>query len=467
MAIQATPTNAAELLRIREARWLRVPVFARFVFTGFGALSLVGSGLAPSVVIPVLVAVGVTVGVNLFFLHLLRQTRGLEIVGLGGVAIDALNMVAGPFIWYQVLAQANLPVAELVKTPLILSQLTYIVINSLALRPLYPLILTAVGISVEGGLLVLARMDPTVVWGEDPSRVFAGTVASAGLFVAHAIFLGIVGGALVFMTRGARRTFRDAVELEVRQARLLREQGEIVMEGRLASIGRLVAGLSHELNTPVAALRSNATTMRAALEHVRAALPETDSRTEQILQSLEDGSQGNIEASRRVDATLQTLRSFARLDNAELGHSDVGADLDAALALIPPNTIGQARVERSYGDVPRIECFPRRLNQAFITLLTNAFEAIDGDGTVRVTTRVEDGKVEVEIEDSGRGVPPEQLEHIFDVHLGAAKGARVAAGFGLAAANSIALEHGGSIEAQSVVGQGTSFVVRLPLRQDR
>ena len=168
VASQATPTSAAELLRIREARWLRVPVIARFVFIGFGALSLFGSGLSPSMMILICVALGIVIGVNLYFLHLLRKVRRLELVGIGGVMLDALNMIAGPVIWYQILAQGNLPVAELVKTPFILAQITLIVINSLALRPLYPLILTAVGILVEGGILVLARADPAVVWVEDP-----------------------------------------------------------------------------------------------------------------------------------------------------------------------------------------------------------------------------------------------------------------------------------------------------------
>ena len=274
-------------------------------------------------------------------------------------------------------------------------------INSLALRPLYPLILTAVGILVEGGILVLARADPTVVWVEDPALVFAGAASSVGLFIAHAIYLGIVGGALAFMTRGARRTFRDAVELEVEQARLLREQGEIVMEGRLVALGKLVAGLSHEINTPVAVLKSNATTIGTALKLIRGALPKTDPKMERVLDVPRQGEQRKhrgertgrrllfftlnredfsfvihldrqprtsrrreaqtgsrarsertldaVEHSRTLmewwpflifhrgglrikvinnNATLQTLRSFARLDNAELGHSDLSADLD-------------------------------------------------------------------------------------------------------------------------------------------
>lgn len=444
-----------------------MPVVARLILTAFGGLSVFESGLSPSVMGLVFVALGITIAVNVYFLRLLGEVRRLEFVGLGGVTFDAINMIAGPIIWYQILALADLPVAELVKTPFILSQLTLIVINSLSLRPLYPLILTAVGILVQCGILLVARMDPTVIWAEDPGSIFTGETSSVGLFTAQAFYLGIVGGLLAWMTRAARGTFQDAVELEVEQARILREQGEIVMEGRLAALGNLVAGLSHEINTPVGALRSNATTIGAALKRIRAALGETDPKTERVLKSLEAASKGNIEASMRVDATLQTLRSFARLDQAQIGQSDLAADLDSALALIPPKTIGQARVERNYGDVPSIECFSNRLNQVFTTLLTNAFEAIDGDGIVRVSTRVKNGEIEIEIEieDSGRGIPPEQLERIFDVHLGA-KGVRIAAGFGLAAAYSIARGHGGTIEAHSAVGHDTSFIVRLPLQQE-
>lgn len=416
--------------------------------------------------IPVFVALAITIGVNLYFLRLLRQVRRLELVGLAGVMFDAVSMIGSPFIWYQILAQANLSVAELVKTPFILGQITLVVINSLALRPLYPLILTAVGIMVEGGLLITARADPTVVWSEDPSRVFASDTSSVGLFLAHAFYLAIVGGALAFMTRGARRTFRDAVALEVEQARFLREQGEIVMEGRLAALGGLVAGLSHEINTPVAVLRSGATTVGTALKRIRGTLPRTDQEMERVLDALDGTSQASIEASDRVDATLQTLRSYVRLDNAELGHSDLATDLDGVLELIPLETIGRTRVERDYGELPRIECFPRRLNQVFITLLTNAFEATDDDGAVLVTTRNENGGVEIEIRDSGRGLSPDQVERIFDVHVGVTRGSRVGAGFGLAACYQIVRDHRGTIEARSVVGQGTSFIMHLPLRQE-
>jgi two-component system NtrC family sensor kinase len=113
--------------------------------------------------------------------------------------------------------------------------------------------------------------------------------------------------------------------------------------------------------------------------------------------------------------------------------------------------------------VPEIQCYAVRLNQVFMTFLTNAFEAIDGEGTVTIATGVDGDRVFIRISDTGRGFPPEQLDKVFDIGL-QAKDSRVSAGFGLAASHSIVVQHGGEISVASELGKGTTFTVMLPIR---
>ena len=121
------------------------------------------------------------------------------------------------------------------------------------------------------------------------------------------------------------------------------------------------------------------------------------------------------------------------------------------------------QVVRQYGEVPTIQAYAGRLNQVFLTLLTNAFEAIEDEGTVTITTRSEVGEISIRIADTGQGVPSDQLERIFDVNLETGN-SRVAAGFGMAACHSIVDQHQGRIQVESSPGSGTSFTIALPIR---
>ena len=115
-----------------------------------------------------------------------------------------------------------------------------------------------------------------------------------------------------------------------------------------------------------------------------------------------------------------------------------------------------------YGDLPEIQCYVGRLNQVFMTLLTNAFEAIENEGTVTIVTWTEEDRAFVRISDTGRGIPADQLDQLFDIGF-QAKESRVAAGFGLAASHSIVSRHGGKLIVESEVDRGTTFTVELPI----
>jgi signal transduction histidine kinase len=118
---------------------------------------------------------------------------------------------------------------------------------------------------------------------------------------------------------------------------------------------------------------------------------------------------------------------------------------------------------KRYGDIPEIRCYAGRLNQVFMTLLTNAFEAIDDEGSVTIATERDGDRVFIRITDTGRGLPANELDRIFDIDFRAQQ-SRVTAGLGLAASHSVVTQHGGEIGVESEPGFGTTFTVMLPVR---
>jgi signal transduction histidine kinase len=334
---------------------------------------------------------------------------------------------------------------------------------------MYPIIVTAGAIAVHLGILIIAIVDPRTVWATSDVDIWTGPTASLALIINEMIFLVIIGAALVMITRGARKVVLEAVELEEEKFRTHREQAILLMEGKIGALGKLVAGVSHEINTPLAVVKCNAEASRPALSRIRKGLEQAaasghvDVKIERVLSALEQNDHNNLSATERIESTLETLRSFARLDEAEFQQTNIHINLDSTLALIPAKTIGGARTVKQYGDVPEIQCYAGRLNQVFMTLLTNAFEAIEGEGSVTIATWKDGDQVFIRITDTGRGIPPHQVDQLFDIGF-QAKQSRVAAGLGLAASHSIVSQHGGEIGVESEAGKGTTFTVLLPVR---
>ena len=117
---------------------------------------------------------------------------------------------------------------------------------------------------------------------------------------------------------------------------------------------------------------------------------------------------------------------------------------------------------RQFGELPPVICYPSQLNQVFLHLLTNAMQAIDEQGRICIRTGLVEGHVWISIEDSGRGMSPEQLERVFDPGF-TTKGGRIGAGLGLSICYQIIQDHRGEIQAESVPGEGTTFTMVLPV----
>jgi len=244
---------------------------------------------------------------------------------------------------------------------------------------------------------------------------------------------------------------------------------EVVNAARLATLGTLVAGVAHELNTPLGAINSNHDVLRRALGRLQNILAddvvdETElAEVRRIVRALDDIMVVNDLAVDRLNQLVSSLRSFGRPDRAERDFVDIHEGIESAIAILGHELKGRIEVVRDYGDLPVIECFPNELNQVFMNLLVNASQAIADRGTITVRTRGAENGIAVEIEDDGNGIAPENLDRIFEPGF-TTRGSRIGMGMGLAIARQIVDRHTGRITVRSTPGVGTAFTVWLPVR---
>lgn len=255
-------------------------------------------------------------------------------------------------------------------------------------------------------------------------------------------------------------------ELERALETLRDAQTQLIQSEKLASLGQLAAGLAHELNNPIGALRASADVMARAQGRLDEALEAgaaagLDPRLQRALHALAEGRRNAAEAAGRVAELVGTLKSFANLDQAELQRLDPVRGLESALTVMRGELGDRIRVVRDYDDVPEITGYPAELNQMFLHLLRNAAAAIDGEGVITLGARAAANGVELSVADTGRGIPRERLDRIFDVDF--TDGGRVRVGWGMATIRQAVAKHRGDIAIDSDVGRGTVVTVTLPL----
>jgi two-component system, NtrC family, sensor kinase len=291
--------------------------------------------------------------------------------------------------------------------------------------------------------------------------------AIAGTALAAAAGLG-------FLAWGAHRQLRDLrarrIETEAEYRNLQAAQAKLVQAAKLATLGQLVAGLAHEMNTPIGALGSNHDTLMQALARLGAILEDEvveESELEElrrVVRAIGGVMQVNELAVERLVSLVGSLRSFGRPDRSEVDVVDLREGIESSLALLAHKLHEGIEVVRDYAEIPPVECLPQQLNQIFMNLLLNAVQAMEGTGgrlTVRSAGSGE--RVMVEVSDTGPGIAPALRERIFEPGF-TTKGARVGMGLGLLIAREIAERHGGTIEVGDTPGGGATFRVTLPIR---
>ena len=228
----------------------------------------------------------------------------------------------------------------------------------------------------------------------------------------------------------------------------------------MASLGDLVAGVAHELNTPLGAIRSMHDTLVRSVGKLKT--DAADPGQAAIFKVIADADELITRGIERVSSIVASLRNFARLDEAEFQAVDLHEGIDSTLTLLGSQLQGRIAVEKEYGDIPPVRCAPGQLNQVFMHLLKNAIQAIEGEGRIEINTFVDGDQICIRFSDTGRGMAPKQVARLFDFDFQAGDG-RVKMGFGLAADHKILQDHRGELKVASEMGRGTEMTVVLPV----
>jgi two-component system NtrC family sensor kinase len=280
-------------------------------------------------------------------------------------------------------------------------------------------------------------------------------------------------------------------DLEQSNEHLKRTQTQLVSAEKMASLGQLTAGIAHEINNPINFITSNIRPLKRniadlltvvdlyrkvepanasqGLQAVRAeaeemGLDETITELDEIIDCIAEGSS-------RTAEIVRGLRNFSRLDEDALKDADLNEGLRSTLALMVPQYRDRVEFDVQLDELPRVECYPGRLNQVFMNILTNGVQAAmakEGDAmpTIQVRTRTLGDHVEVVIADNGIGMTDEVKARIFDPFY-TTKDVGEGTGLGLAIAYGIIEDHHATIAVDSTPGQGTAFRITIPVRHQR
>lgn len=271
---------------------------------------------------------------------------------------------------------------------------------------------------------------------------------------------------------------------------LKQAQSRMVSTAKLAGLGEMVAGVAHEINNPLSFVSNNVCVLQrdlaevtelialyraeeAAIETVR---PDSLGRIrdhwdrvdmEYTLQNLPGLLNRTRDGLRRIQQIVKDLRVFARLDESDLNEVDLNVGIQSTVNIVVGHAKKkQVRLDLDLQPLPEVTCYPAKINQVIMNLVSNAIDASHEGGTVHVRSFSDASGVHITVEDHGTGIDPEVRERIFDPFF-TTKPVGLGTGLGLSISYGIVSDHGGSIEVDSVPGQGSTFVVTLHRKPPR
>jgi len=282
-------------------------------------------------------------------------------------------------------------------------------------------------------------------------------------------------------------------ELSEALKHLKESEAQLIQSEKMSSLGQMVAGVAHEINTPLAYVKNSLGAVADKLPDLGDAVEQSETllallqagananaeelsrqfalvtarvaklRQQNVMQELGALVKDGLHGTGQMAEIVGNLKDFSRLDRSKVTSFNLNEGLASTL-LLAKHLLKSVLVKRQFGDIPPIVCSPSQINQVFLNLVTNAAQAMANErGTITLTTRGAEGGVAVEVADDGRGIPPEVLPKIFDPFF-STKEIGKGTGLGLSISYKIVAQHGGRIDVESHVGVGTRFTVWLPLR---
>ncbi len=275
-------------------------------------------------------------------------------------------------------------------------------------------------------------------------------------------------------------------ELNSTLGKLKNTQSKLVESEKMASLGQLTAGIAHEINNPVNFISGNIGPLTRDIEDIRELfllvkeLDPPDNLREQLtkirdfrdeidadflFEEIELLLKGIKDGAIRTKEIVLGLKNFSRLDEQDFKMANVHDGIDSTLTLLGNKLKNRIDIHKDYApNLPHIECLPGKLNQVFMNILNNAMDAIEGEGEIWISTRQLDEMLEIRFKDSGSGMPQEVADHIFEPFF-TTKDVGKGTGLGLSITYGIIQQHKGDIRVSSVPGEGTEFVIEVPMVQ--
>ena len=317
------------------------------------------------------------------------------------------------------------------------------------------------------------------------------------LLIAYSVFLLVLLGYLAWrLVRSFRQLGSANQALRNANVELKESQIQLVQSEKMSALGQMVAGIAHEINTPLAYVKGTLDVMKEHLgkahdlansshlfavslrdkntdrqalnaQYLQVASLSRDvvenKRFEELDSMLNDGSHG----IGQISEIVLNLKNFSRLDRANVANFDVRKGLDSTLLLAKNMLKNHVKVVTEYMEVPEIMCSPSQINQVFLNIITNAAHAMGEQGTLVLRTeRHDDTTIRIEIQDDGGGIPTSALSKIFDPFF-TTKPIGEGTGMGLSISYKIIAAHGGKILVDTEPGLGTTFSILLPITQTR
>ncbi len=276
---------------------------------------------------------------------------------------------------------------------------------------------------------------------------------------------------------------------------LKNSQLQLIRSEKMATLGQMVAGVAHEVNTPLSYVQNNLEIISQMTEqydelieqvqNLRVSLSDStvpESDIELLMSNIinasneieEDGLSSELKelikdslfGVEQITEMVLNLRNFARLDESKVKTIDVRECIEASLK-IARNSIKNQEIVTNFTAIPEVKCSPSQINQVLVNLINNASQAMDGktDGRIEVSTRADAQNVYIDVSDNGKGMNQEVLGQIFEPFF-TTKGAGEGTGLGMAISQQIMEQHGGDIIVESIEGTGTTFTLSLPIKND-